>query len=257
MRYNRWSFFCLKATRRRAFTLIELLVVIAIIAVLAALLLPALVSVKERARRTTCKSNMRQFILAVHLYGNEHSERVPGGSPTNQSVAAYEYTPVIPRNTRQALIEYTGSQKIIECPSLGKPFNTRAGWDVGLYGFVIGYNYLGGHANTPWPTDGGRFKPWLSPQTLADNSSLPLITDLNDWSPAYGKTFAPHGARGPILRDGDFSNVNAHGATPKHIGAIGGNVGLLDGSVSWKPVAQMTQYRGWSSNLQDECLALW
>jgi len=243
--------------RQLAFTLIELLVVIAVIAVLAALLFPALASAKERARRTTCKSNLRQFILAIHMYGNEHGDRVPSGSPTNQTVAGYEYTPVIPRETRQALIEYAGSQKIIECPSLGKPFNTAKGWDVGLYGFVIGYNYLGGHARTPWPTDGGRFIPWISPQTLGDNSSLPLVADMNDWSPTYGNTFAPHGARGPILRNGDFSNSNARGANPKDIGAVGGNVGLLDGSVTWKPVTQMKQYRGWSSNLEDECLALW
>ena len=243
--------------QQRAFTLIELLVVIAIIAILAALLFPALANAKERARRTTCRSNLRQFILAIHMYGNEHGERVPSGFPTNQTVPGYEYTPVIPRETRQVLIEYAGSQKIIECPSLGKPFNTSKGWDVGFYGFVIGYNYLGGHARTPWPTDGGRFIPWISPQTLVDNSSLPLVADMNDWSPAYGKTFAPHGARGPILRNGDFSNSNLGGVTPKDIGAVGGNVGLLDGSVTWKPVAQMKQYRGWSSNLEDECLALW
>jgi len=60
--------------QQRAFTLIELLVVIAIIAILAALLFPALANAKERARRTTCRSNLRQFILAIHMYGNEHGE---------------------------------------------------------------------------------------------------------------------------------------------------------------------------------------
>jgi prepilin-type N-terminal cleavage/methylation domain-containing protein len=246
----------LDGCRLRAFTLIELLVAIAIIAVLAALLLPTLVNTKEHARRVACKSNLRQFILAVHMYGHENRDRIPAALAEDQLAAGYEYTPVIPRTTRDTLIKYAGSRKMLECPSLGKPFNTPKGWDVGLYGFVIAYNYLGGHTRTPWGAGGG-FSLWISPQTINVDSSLPLITDMNDWSPAYGNSFAPHGARGPILRNGDFSNVGAQGSSPKQIGAVGGNVGLVDGSVNWKPISQMKQYRGWSSELEDECWALW
>src|SRR5882762_7260249 len=64
----------------RAFTLIELLVVIAIISILAALLLPALVGAKERARRVGCKSSLRQFSLAVHMYGDDNEQKVPTGA---------------------------------------------------------------------------------------------------------------------------------------------------------------------------------
>jgi prepilin-type N-terminal cleavage/methylation domain-containing protein len=67
-----------RATRwAGGFTLVELLVVIAIIAILAALLLPALGRSKEQTRRTVCKSNLRQFGLAVWLYANDNNARLP------------------------------------------------------------------------------------------------------------------------------------------------------------------------------------
>ncbi len=65
--------------RRRGFTLIELLVVIAIIAILIALLLPAVQQAREAARRSDCKSKMKQLGIALHNYHDTHSTLPPGG----------------------------------------------------------------------------------------------------------------------------------------------------------------------------------
>jgi prepilin-type N-terminal cleavage/methylation domain-containing protein len=62
------------------FTLIELLVVIAIIGILAALLLPVLNGVKDKAKRTTCLNNLRQINLGVRMYADDSNDRSPAGT---------------------------------------------------------------------------------------------------------------------------------------------------------------------------------
>src|SRR5436190_22877074 len=80
--------------RARGFTLIELLIVIAIIAILAALLLPALVRARQEGRGTVSLNNLRQLTLAMHVYAGDHDDLLPynmGGPETLKTIAAGEY----------------------------------------------------------------------------------------------------------------------------------------------------------------------
>ena len=74
-------------TNVKAFTLIELLVVIAIIAILAAILLPALRRAKEQSQRAVCSSNLKQFGIGTYSYMDDADGYMPGGP-----VAAHSFT---------------------------------------------------------------------------------------------------------------------------------------------------------------------
>ncbi len=90
---------------RRGFTLIELLVVIAIIAILAAILFPVFARAREKARQTSCLSNIKQIVLAHLQYAQDYDERCCGGQ--SPGVGAWY----------NALSPYLKNTQVLKCPS--------------------------------------------------------------------------------------------------------------------------------------------
>jgi prepilin-type N-terminal cleavage/methylation domain-containing protein/prepilin-type processing-associated H-X9-DG protein len=137
--------------RSEGFTLMELLVVIAIIAILAALLLPALSRAKSSADRMLCLSNLRGIGMSMHMYTDDNGDVFPAGQ--NQGVPSYDERNSLTNWWGTVITAFApGDSKHFRCPSIkGKRSDFGVSWEWGFDVHRAGYGYnswfLGIH---PW-----------------------------------------------------------------------------------------------------------
>ncbi len=200
--------------RQHGFTLIELLVVIAIIAILAAILFPVFAKAREKARQSSCNSNLKQIGLAFLQYAQDYDEKLLGARGINGGWPA-------------GITPYMKNMQIFQCPSYNA--SRYYGGTVAAGGCVLACapqwavngNFFGGYTYVNTTAAGGCMGPSTA-QALGQYDTPVAFPLAYDGTCAMG-TPTPAGS-------GPTSN-NWHGAFTRHNEGL--NCVYLDGHAKW------------------------